>query len=154
MIDENYKMSVTNVTGSEATYLNQCNWAAVTMEPDQIEISYNSHRHVISIEPPLTLVNLQPACSAFSARFKLPPYFKQCSKGFDIAIKAASLQSNTFNPIDFCIWKSFNVSSLSSIQKSNLKKFNAIASVPVNELRARTDSLKMLDFDSKDKSWF
>ena len=43
---------------------------------------------------------------------------------------------------------------MSSIQKSNLKKLDAIPSVPVNELRARIDSLKMPDFDSKDKSWF
>ena len=54
MIDANCKMSVTNVTGSEAIYLDQGNWAAVTMEPDQMEISCNSQRHVISIEPLLT----------------------------------------------------------------------------------------------------
>ena len=81
MIDSNCKMSVTNATGSKATYLDQGNWAVVIMVPDQMEISCSSHRHVISIEPPLPLVNLQPACSAFSARFKLPPYFKQYSKG-------------------------------------------------------------------------
>ena len=119
-----------------------------------MEISCNSHRHVISIEPPLTLVNLQTACSAFSARLKLSPNFKQHSKGYDIAIKTANLHSNMFSLIDFCIWKSFNASSLFSIQKSNLMKLDTILSVPVNELRAMTDSVKMLHFDSKDKSQF
>ena len=119
MIGANCKMSVTNVTGSGAIYLQQGKWAVITIEPDQMEISCNSHRHVISIEPLLllTLVNIQPACSAFSARFKLLLYFKQYSKGFDIPIKAANLHSNIFSPIDFCIWKFFSVSSLSSIQK-------------------------------------
>ena len=72
MIETNCRMSLTNVSGSQAIYLDQGNWAVATVEPDQMEISCNSHRHVITIEPPLTLVNLQPACSAFSAKIKLP----------------------------------------------------------------------------------
>ena len=83
-----------------------------------------------------------------------PHILNNIPKGFDIALKVANLHSNTFSPIDFCIWKSFNVSSLFTIQKSNLKKSDAIPSVPVNELRAEIDSLKMLNFDSRDKSWF
>ena len=154
MIDVHCKIYVTNVNGSGAIYLDQGNWAVVTMEPDQMEISCNSHRHVISVEPPLTLVNLQHAFSTFSARLKLSPNFKQYSKGYDIAIKTANLHSITFSLIDFCIWKSFNASSLFSIQKSNLMKLDTILSVPVNELRAMTDSVKMLHFDSKDKSQF
>ena len=85
-------MSVTNVTGSEAIYLDLCNWAVLTIELDEMEISCNSHRHGISIKPSLTLVNLQPACSSFPAVFKFPPYFKHHSKGFDIVIKAANLK--------------------------------------------------------------
>ena len=147
-------MSLTDVRGSQAIYLDQGNWAVATVEPDQMEISCNSHRHVITIEPPLTLVNLQPACSAFSAKIKLPPYFKKYSKGFAIAIKTANLHSAKLDHVDFHIWKSFNVSSLSTSQKSNLKKLHSIPSVPVNELRAKIESLKMLDSNSKGKSWF
>ena len=126
-------MSLTNVTGSQAIYLDQGNWPDATVEPDQMEISCNSHRHIITIEPLLTLINLQPACSAFSAKIKLPPYFKKGSKGFAIAIKAANLYPNKFGHIDFHIWKSFDVSSLSTIQKSNLKKLDSTPSVPVND---------------------
>ena len=150
MIDTNCRMSLTNVGGSQAIYLDQGNWAVATVEPDQMEISCNSHRHVIIIEPPLTLVNLQPACSAFSAKLKLPIYFKKYSKGFAIAIKTANLHPDKLDHVDFHIWKSFNVSSLSTIQKSNLKKLH---SFPVNEFRAKIESLKMLNLDSKRKCW-
>ena len=138
-------MSLTNVTGSQAIYLDQGYWAVATVEPDQMELSCHSHSHVITIEPPLTLVNLQPACSTLSAKIKLPPYFKEYSKGFAIAIMAANLHPDNLGHVDFCIWKSFNVSSLSIIQKSNLKKLDSAPSVPVNELRAKIESLKMLD---------
>ena len=117
MIETNCRMSLTNVSGSQAIYLDQGNWAVATVESDQMEISYNSHRHVI--EPPLTLVNLQLACSAFSAKIKLTPYFKKYSKGFAIAIKAADLHPDNMGHVVFCIWKSLNVSSLSTMQKSN-----------------------------------
>ena len=122
-------MSLTNVTGSQATYLDQGNWAVTTVEPDQMEISCSSHRHVITIEPTLTLANLQPACSAFSAKIKLPQYFEKYSKGFAIAIKAANLHHDKLGHIDFHLWKSFNVSSLSTIQKLSLKKLNSAPSV-------------------------
>ena len=107
-----------------------------------------------TIEPHLTLVNLQPASNTFSAKIKLPPYFKKYSNGFAIAIMAANLHPDKFGHVDLHIWKSLNVSTLSTIQKSNLKKLDAAPSVPVNELRAKIESLKMLDFDSKGKSWF
>ena len=154
MIETNCRMSLINVSGSQAIYLDQCNWAVATVEPDQMEISCNSPRYVITIEPLLTLVNLQPACSAFSAKIKLPPYLKKYSKGFARTIKTANLHSDKLDHVDFCIWKSFNVSSLSTIQKSNLKKLDSAPSVPVNELRAKIESLKMLNLDSKGKSWF
>ena len=154
MIETNCRMSLTNVTGLQAIYLDQGNWAVATVKSDQMEISCNSHRHVITIEPPLTLVNLQPGCSAFSAKIKLPPYCKKYSKGFAIAIKAANLHPDKFSHVDFCIWKSFNVSSLSTIQKSNLNKLDLAPSVPVNKLWAKIESLKVLNLDSKGKFWF
>ena len=154
MIETNCRISWTNVTGQQAIYLYQGNWAVATVEPDQMEISCNSHRHVITIEPPLTLVNLQPACSAFSAKTKLPPYFKKYSKGFAIAIKAANLHPDKLGYVYFHIWKSFNVSILSTIQKSNPKKLEFAHSVPENKFRAKMKSLKMLNLDSKGKSWF
>ena len=46
MIETNCRMSPNNVPGSQAIYLYQGNWAVATVEPDQMEISCNSHRHV------------------------------------------------------------------------------------------------------------
>ena len=73
-------MSLTNITGSKAIYLDQGYWVVATVELDRMEISCNSHRHVITIAPPLTLVNLQPACSAFSAKIKLPHTLRNTPK--------------------------------------------------------------------------
>ena len=154
MIETNCRMSLTNVTGSQAIYLDQDNWAVVTVEPDQMESSCNSHRHVITIEPPLTLGNLQPACSSFPAKSKLSLYFKKYSKGFAIAIKAANLHPDKLGHIDLCIWKSFSLSSLSANWKSNLKELDSTPSVPVKELRAKIESFKLLNFDFKGISWF
>ena len=93
LINENCEMSVSNVTSPEAIYLDEGNWAIATVEPDQMEITCTAQKHVISLNPPLTLVNLQPACSAFSSKLKLPPYFRKFSQGFANAIKEANLQT-------------------------------------------------------------
>ena len=154
MNQTNCRMSLTNVTGLQAIYLDQSSLAVATVIPDQMEISCNSHRHVVTIEPLLTLVNLQPSCIVLFAKIKLPRYFKKYSKGFAIGIKAANLHPDKFGYMDFHIWKSFNVSSLSTIKKSSMKKLDSTPSVPVNELRGETESLKMLNFDFKGKSWF
>ena len=53
------------------------------------------HTHVKTLNPPLTFIILQPACSAFSPEIRLPPYFKQYSKGFEIAVKTAKLNVPT-----------------------------------------------------------
>ena len=82
LVEENCEMSVTNVTGPEVVYLDQGNWAIATTEPDQMEITCTALQQLILINPPVTLVNLQPACSAFSSKFKLPPYFRKFSKDF------------------------------------------------------------------------
>ena len=90
--------------------------------PNQMEISCNSHTHVITINPPLTFVTLQPACSAFSSDIKLPPYYKLFSNGFDVASKTANLHTPNHDPVNFRIRKPFNLPALSTSDKSNLKK--------------------------------
>ena len=71
-----------------------------------------------------------------------------------MAIKAANLHPDIFSHVDFHLWKSLNVFSLSTNQISNLQKLEPVPSVPVNELRAKIESLKILNLDSKGKSWF
>ena len=81
-INKGYKLLVTNITGPQAIYLDQGLWVIPVEKPTQIEIRCPKVTQVKSLKPPITLINLQPACSAFSPGVKLPHYFKQFSKGF------------------------------------------------------------------------
>ena len=90
-INKDCKLSVTNITGPQAIYLDQGLWAIYVEKPTQMEIRCPKVTQVKSLKPPITLINLQPACSAFSSGVKLPPYFKQFSKGFYVALKSAHL---------------------------------------------------------------
>ena len=71
-IQNQCKSAVTNITGLQANYLDQGNWAISVIEPTQIEIKCSDHTHIRTLQPPITLINLQPACSAFSPLIKLP----------------------------------------------------------------------------------
>ena len=51
-----------------------------------MEIRCTYHTHVRTLQPPITLISLQPACSTFSPQIKLPPYFKQYFNSFQVAI--------------------------------------------------------------------
>ena len=112
-IQNQCKLAVTNITGPKANYLDHDNWAISVTEPAQIsvtepaqmEIKCSDHTHIKTLQPPITLINLQPACSALSPWIKLPPYFKQYSKGFLVALRSANLHLPKFFPSDFRIWK-------------------------------------------------
>ena len=153
LVNENCEMSVSNINGPEAIYLDKGNWAIASREPDQMEISCTTQKHVISLNPPLTLVNLQPACSSFSSKFKLPPYFRKFSQGFAFAIKEANLHIDNLKPTNFRIWKSLNVSNLSTTQLQGLKKLDPAKTIPVKILKAKINQLKVIDFDPKTKYW-
>ena len=81
------KVEMANITGPQANYLDQVNWAISVIDPTHMEIRCEDHTHVKTLQPPSTMVNLQPACNAFSSELKLPPYFKQYSKGFQSCIE-------------------------------------------------------------------
>ena len=100
-ISENCEMKVINITGPLALYLDQGTWAISTTDTEQMEVTCPLQKHVISIDPPHSIINLQPACSAFSAKFKLPPYFKKFSQGFSLTIKEANLHTPIIQPLDF-----------------------------------------------------
>ena len=90
-IQNQCKLAVTSITGPQVNYLDQGNWALSVTEPTQMEIKCSDNTHIKTFQPPITLINLQPACSAFSHLIKLPPYFKQYSKGFHVALRDANL---------------------------------------------------------------
>ena len=152
-INENCEMKVINITGPVALYLDQGTWAIATTDTEQMKVTCPLQTHVISIEPPLSIVKLEPACSAFSAKFKLPPYFKKFSKGFTLAMEEANLHTPTIQPLDFRAWNSLDVSNLSDVQISNLKQLKPVNNIPVNVLKAEIGNLKRLDLDNNTREW-
>ena len=51
LVNENCEMSVSNINGPEAIYLDKGNWAIASMEPDQMEISCTTQKTCNFIEP-------------------------------------------------------------------------------------------------------
>ena len=154
LISQNCELHVSNVTSPEAIYLDEGHWAIATMKNDQMEITCTAHKHVVSLNPPLTLVKLLPACTAFSSQLKLPPYFRKYSQGFAFAIKEANLHNDKLNTLNFRVWNSLNVSNLSDSQVHDLKQLSPAKSIPVKILQAKIHMLKVIDFNAKTKYWF
>ena len=153
-INKDCKLSVTNITGPQAIYLDQGLWAISVKKPTQMEIRCPKVTQVKSLKPPITLINLQPACSAFSPGVKLPPYFKQFSKGFHVALKSAHLNIPKYNPTNFRIWHTFNVSNLSPIESERLKKLAPAPTIPIGQLRAQIASFQHININNdKKQSW-
>ena len=153
LISENCEMSISNVTSPEAIYLDEGNWAIATMKPDQMEITCTEQKHVVSLNPPLSLIKLQPACTAFSSKLKLPPYFRKFSQGFAYAVKEANLHLDKFEATNFRIWNSLNVSNLTNTQLLDLKKLDSAKSIPVKILKAKIKLIKVIDSGTKTKYW-
>ena len=113
--------------------MDQGHWVISAIQTHEIEMSCDSDIHVIIINALLAFVTLQTACSTFPLDIKLPSYFKQVSKGFDVTIKAANLHVAIFNPNNFRIWKPFNLNTLSPDKKLNLKKLDPAPGVPAQQ---------------------
>ena len=73
-------LTMTNITGPQAMYLDQGSWAISVEKPTQMEIRCPQVTQVKSLKPPITFITLQPACSGFSPEVKLPPYFSTIFK--------------------------------------------------------------------------
>ena len=73
----NHCRLILHITGPQAPYLDQGLWAISVETPIPIEVKCEDHNHINTLEPPFTLINLQPACNTFSSVTKLPSYFKQ-----------------------------------------------------------------------------
>ena len=125
-------LAVSNITGPQANYLDQGNWAISITEPTQMGVKCSDHTLIKTLQLPMTLINLHPACSAFSPLIKLPPYFKQYSKGFHVALRDANCHLPKFSPSDFRIWKPLNLSKIQPIDIDNLKKLTPALAIPIN----------------------
>ena len=111
-----------------------------------------AHTYVKTLNPPLTFITLQPACSAFSPEIKLPPYFKQSSKGFEIAIQTAKLNVPTFNTSNFRIWQPFNLCKINDVEKKQLKKLEPAPAIPMEQLRTQISSFRHIETKT-DQYW-
>ena len=114
--DSNQTLSNTTHPSDQNTMQNQ----TVSHTTDDSQNRCTAHTYVKTLNPPLTFITLQPACSAFSPEIKLPPYFKQYSKGFEMAIRTTNLNVPTFNTSNFRIWQPFNLSKISDVEKKQL----------------------------------
>ena len=108
-IDSYCRLALSNITGQQANYLDQGLWAISVEMPVPMHVKCKDHSHVKTLEIPFTLINLQPACSAFSSVIKLPPYFKRYSTGFHVTLKSANLHIPKFTPSSFRVWTHFNL---------------------------------------------
>ena len=151
-ITKQSKLAITNITGSQANYLDQCNWVISVKEPTQMEIRSTDHTNFKTLQPPITLINLQPVCSAFSSQIKLPPYFKQYSKGFQVAPQTANLHLPKFTPTNSRIWTLFNLSKITPIEVENLKMLTPAPAIPIDQLRAQIANYRHIEAN-KAKFW-
>ena len=70
---KNCTVDVNNITGSQARYLDQGLWAIAVSEPIEMEIQCQTYKSVKTLQPPMTMGTLEPACIAFSSEIKIPP---------------------------------------------------------------------------------
>ena len=152
LINKYCRLEISNITGPTANYLDQGSWAISVEKPTQMEIRCTAHTHVKTLNPPLTFITLQPACSAFSPEINLHLYSKQYSKGFDIAIKTAKLKVPTFNTSNFRIWQPFNLSKISDVEKKQLKKWEPAPAIPMEQLRTQISDFRHIETIT-DQSW-
>ena len=96
-------------------YNNSDTYSVSVYDDDPLDIVFANEIQT-EFQPPITLINLQPTCSAFSLQIKLQPYFKQYSKGFHVALQAANLHLPNVTPTNFRIWTPFNLSKITPIE--------------------------------------
>ena len=84
--------------------------------------------------------------------------FKKISKGFRVAFKSAHLNVPKYEPTNFRIWNTFNLSNVSPIESEKLKKLTPAPTIPIDQLRAQIASFRHQPFfrlinTDKGKSW-
>ena len=107
------KVSLYNITGAQANYVDQGLWAI------SMEIQCEDHSHVKTLQPTITFIKLQPACSAFPSTIKLPPYFKWYSKGFHVVLKSANLHIPKLTTSSFRVWTHIDLSNVTRPEIEN-----------------------------------
>ena len=132
--------------------MDQGHWAILVETPIQTEIKCEDHSHIKTLQPVITLINLQPAYSAFTSDIKLPPYLKQYSKGFHVALKSANLHISEFTPAKFRIWTHIDLSNVTQPEVKNLRKLALALAIPIGQLRVQIANFRHINSD-KSRPW-
>ena len=146
------RVAIPNITGPQANYLDQGLWDISVETSIPVEIKCEDHSHVKTLKAPFTFINLQPVCSAFSSTIKLPPYFKQYSKGFHVALKSANLHIPKFTTSSFRVWTHFDLSNVNKPEIENLKKLGPVPNIPFDQMRAQVATFRHINPDT-DRPW-
>ena len=117
-----------------------------------MEVKCKDHSCIKTLEPPFTLIKLQPVCSTFSSAIKLPPYFKRYSTGFHVTLKYANLHIPEFTPSSLRIWTHFDLSNMTKPEMKNLRKILPAPNIPINQLRAQIANFRHIISDT-DRPW-
>ena len=147
-ISTSCRVSLHNITAPKANYLDQGLWAISVVTPTSMEIKCEDHSHIKNLQPPITFINLQPACNAFSSTIKFPPYFKQYSKGFKCTLKSANLHILRFKTSSFTVWTHFGLSNVAKSEIENLKKLALAPYITIDQLRAQIANLRNINPDT------
>ena len=110
--------------------------------------SGKDHSHIKTLEPPFTLINLQPTCSAFSSVIKFPPYFKQYSSGLHVALKSANLHIPKCTHSSYRVWTHFDLSNVTKPKIKNLRKLAPAPNIPITQLRAKIANFRQITSDT------
>ena len=143
-INKQCKLAITNITCPQPNYLDQGNWPISVNEPTQMEIKCTDHTHVKTLQPPITLISLQPSCSAFLPQIKLPSYFEynKYSKCFHVALQPFICPNSPQPLLEF--GHHFKLSKITSIEVENLKALTPDQAIPIDQLRAQIANFDIL----------
>ena len=85
---------------------------------------------LITLQKPIHILHLPPACSATSPYFYLPPHYKPTTLAINISFEVAKLNMINISALDFHIWQHLE----NHWNETQLQHLASIPSVPVNQL--------------------
>ena len=124
-----------NAPTPQARYLSDGHWVITSAAPLTFSVGCNassSTNQVIKVSPPLDIIRLPLACSAFNGRMTLPPFFHKESKYNLSSLFRQFLQNYKFGLIN--VWKSFDISLPSFGNIGIPKKLKTVKEMPLDNL--------------------
>ena len=105
----------------------------------------------ITVQKPIHVLQLPPACSATSPHFHLPPWYEHPALAVNISLDMANLNMVNMSSLDFHIWQHLNdhrnetqfhhLSSIPSVPIAQLYKHIIIDTKPLTPSKSPTESI-------------